>query len=71
MAALGVAMRYSVIYLLTAYIGILLYLSLEPTVLQAIPAIGNITRSTAFKTNSDLSESKSEIKSLFDKIHKE
>lgn len=67
----GQAMGFwGVLYIMCAFIGILLYLSVEPAVLEALPQIKNSFSKTSKHISNDFTEAKKEAKSLVDAIPK-
>lgn len=59
-----------VIYVMCSFVGILLYVSVEPAIIEGIPQIKN-SFATAFKiAKNDFSDAKNEAKTIIDKIPK-
>ena len=71
LSAANEAMEFwGVIYVMCAFFGIILSLSVEPAILEAVPQIKNSFANTFKNAEKDFLEAKSEAKTLIDKLPK-
>lgn len=61
---------WGVIYVICAFIGILLYLSVEPAILESLPELKNSFSNTFRIVKKDFSEAKNEAKTIINNIPK-